>query len=752
VVNSISVCRIQYLDTEVYNTILYKRTWGSLSTTTDIRFSLDIGTRNVIGLVTVATDDGIKILACERMEHNSRAMLDGQIHDIPEVAQAISDIKQRLEVSCGPLTSAAVAAAGRSLCTVTTSFVQPTGVIGYLQADDVRRLEIAAVQTAQQQLAQQNLVNNSTAYYCVGYSVIAYTLDDIPITNLEGQRGKSVGVEIIATFLPRVVIESLQSALAAAQLDVQSLTLEPIAAINVLIPTTMRHLNLALVDIGAGTSDVAITANGSVIGYGMVPCAGDEITEAISHRYLLDFNEAEKAKCRLHESTVTFTNVLGLSYTIASTEIIESLRGEIHNLAETISQQILTLNGRVPQAVLLIGGGSLTPGLRQAIGGLLSLPDERIGIREAHSVEGFLQLPDILRGPDGITPLGITKTAHNQTLTFLHVTVNGTLLRLFNFGTITVSEALLTAGLNIRQLHGRPGMALSVSVNGKPQFLPGTLGLPPEILLNGQPATFDTPLSNHDILVISKGSDGQNASGTIVDVLPKLNPLSLTWNGQDITIAPQLLVSGQPIDMNTPLVDGMQITIMFPQAIRDIARHLNDDLLSTSQFPTYYYQVNGEVRSYKPDYTMTRNSEPASLETPVTNGDVIVTILPPQLSPVLGDVLQLDNASDRNLTITVNGQPKTIYLEKISLTQNKQPASLTTPLENGATITYEHVSQPAPIVSELLLLYEAELLQSNRGSLFKLTINGQVASYVAPLKNGDQVELIWDKQNKHESA
>ena len=78
----------------------------------------------------------------------------------------------------------------------------------------------------------------------------------------------------------------------------EALTLEPIAAINVLIPPSMRRLNVALVDIGAGTSDIAITDAGTVIAYGMVPIAGDEVTEAISDHYLLDFPIGRKSKTR----------------------------------------------------------------------------------------------------------------------------------------------------------------------------------------------------------------------------------------------------------------------------------------------------------------------------------------------------------------------------------------------------------------------------------------------------------------------
>src|SRR5690625_5489769 len=71
--------------------------------------------------------------------------------------------------------------------------------------------------------------------------------------------GDKATVEVIATFLPQVVVESLLASLERADLTMEALTLEPIAAIHVLIPDSMRRLNIALVDIGAGTSDVAIT-------------------------------------------------------------------------------------------------------------------------------------------------------------------------------------------------------------------------------------------------------------------------------------------------------------------------------------------------------------------------------------------------------------------------------------------------------------------------------------------------------------
>ncbi|MBT9139766.1 MAG: hypothetical protein DDT30_00338 [Dehalococcoidia bacterium] len=66
------------------------------------------------------------------------------------------------------------------------------------------------------------------------------------IRNLVGQRGSSIACEVMATFLPRVVIDSLRGVLELAGLSLRSLTLEPIAALQMVVPEEMRRLNVAL--------------------------------------------------------------------------------------------------------------------------------------------------------------------------------------------------------------------------------------------------------------------------------------------------------------------------------------------------------------------------------------------------------------------------------------------------------------------------------------------------------------------------
>ncbi|HWI54865.1 MAG TPA: cell division protein FtsA, partial [Desulfobacteria bacterium] len=180
-------------------------------------FSLDIGTRSVVGVVLAEGPRGLEIIACDQLEHQTRAMIDGQIHDIEQVSKALTYVKDKLEAKIGhPLCRVSVAAAGRALRTVRVKVKSDIAESQEVQKDDVLRLEMQAVQKAQKVLAdlkeeedEQGLQN----YHCVGYSIVQYELDDHKIGNLYSQRGKTMSVEVIATFLPRVVVDSMSAAL-----------------------------------------------------------------------------------------------------------------------------------------------------------------------------------------------------------------------------------------------------------------------------------------------------------------------------------------------------------------------------------------------------------------------------------------------------------------------------------------------------------------------------------------------------------
>src|SRR5699024_5571049 len=222
--------------------------------------------------------------------------------------------------------------------------------------EQIKHLELSAVQEAQFKLAEEGK-GHFNDYHCVGYSVVHYKLDDEVIGSFIDQTGQKVSVEVIATFLPKVVVESLIAALDRANLKMDALTLEPIAAIHVLVPESMRRLNVALIDIGAGTSDLAISNNGTIVAYGMVPVAGDEITEKVSDHFLLDFKKAEQLKRKVvDEKSATVEDILGFEVDVTFDELVSIIDERVDHLAKLLADKVRELNNKSPQAIMLIGG------------------------------------------------------------------------------------------------------------------------------------------------------------------------------------------------------------------------------------------------------------------------------------------------------------------------------------------------------------------------------------------------------------
>ena len=700
----------------------------------ELVFALDIGTRSVIGIVAEQREGLLHILATERMEHKTRAMLDGQIHDVPQVAAIIREVKRRLTERTGALSSAAVAAAGRALYTMTAEAEQD--VTGTITPAQQRDLDFAGVQAAQKKLAHSHTVDDPTRYYCVGYSTIRYTLDGNDLKTLVGQRGRHAQATVIATFLPRQVVDSMQSALRETHLEMRALTLEPIAGINVLIPPTMRHLNLVLVDIGAGTSDVAITRGGSVIAYGMVPMAGDEITEAISREYLLDFNIAEDIKRKAADGQdVSFTDILGMKLSLTAEQVVTAIRPGVEHLANAIAKQILELNGEPPQAVMLVGGGALTPMMPELVAAALGIPEARVAVRQPEEVDGVAELPAELHAPDAVTPLGILKIASINTLHFLAVWINDIEYSLFNFRELNVSDALLAAGISLRKYNGRPGMGLMITVNGERRSFPGTMGTLAQITIDGKSASLDSPIHDDCRIKLVAGENGTQPEIRLSEIIGTVDSYTVSLNGEETAVTANILINDSVPEGDPILRDGDVIVSRRERTLGEVLRAAN--LPPTGR--RISYTLNGEARRFSTQPHITLNDAPAPLSTMLHEGDVIE--YEETAIPTVEAVLDLSAAASY-ATITYEGREHAVPASGFSLTINGREASASTVVEDGAVIAYQKGTGSAN-VSEALLAVGFTPPPATSRVTFAILVNGIKADFTSPIHTGDTLEVAF---------
>lgn len=696
-------------------------------------FALDIGTRVVIGLVMQKSQMGYEILASARAEHTYRAMYDGQVHDVNEVSRVVLNVKKELEQKLGiQLNKVAVAAAGRALCTETAKVSREEAFPIHWESQEVLSLEMEAVQQAMQKIRASEM--SDSYFYCVGYNTIKCKLEDQFITSLIGQRGKRAELTVIATFLPRTVVDSLMAVLERAGLELANLTLEPIAAGIAAIPVDMRKLNLALVDIGAGTADIALTTEGSFFSYGMVPLAGDEVTEPICSHYLLDFHEGEKVKRGLLvKEEIELVNFFGEKTIISKSDVLDIIKPTVKNMAERIGQEILLLNeNKQPQAVILVGGGSLTPLLGDFLAQFIALPRTRVGVQVRERLNAVKGDENKLIGPDVITPIGIGMAAlDGKGLHYYSVSVNDVIIPLFDLQLATVAEALLSAGIQPRSFLGRPGTALIYFLDGDMRVIKGGLGTPAQITVNGQPARFEQRLYPNDCVTFIPGYAGANAKAKIKDVITLSPSKKIIWNGFEEEFSPVVYIDNKIAGIEDWLEDGCKIVIKDNKTLFDYLKFKEIDF---SKLKEKEITVDGKSQEIISGLEIRINGVRLFEDCFLHNNDIVEVI---EKEIYIKD-LRLE---PEPMSFVVNGENFLFPPQGCKIFFKGNELSSDNLVEDGMELRVESLFQK-PILSELfpyLNLMENVI----PGSRLEMKVNGKEAEFTTVLNQGDRITINW---------
>ncbi len=486
----------------------------------DLVFGLDIGTRNVIGTVGYLEGKDFHVVAQTIKEHDTRAMLDGQIHDIGRVGATCGDVKAELEAMTGlTLEQVCIAAAGRVLRTVTThvelSYQEETIVSG----EDLHTLDMMGIDSAASQLREDE--NAKYKFFCVGYSTMRYFLNDEPFSSLVDHKADKIAEDIIVTFLPEDVVDGLYAAVGKAGLTVANLTLEPIAAINVAIPQNFRMLNIALIDVGAGTSDICVTKDGSIIAYGMIPMAGDELTEVIVQEFLVDFATAEIIK---RESTlggdVTYEDIMGISHTVPAEDVWKLTDPVMKKIAAEVASKIKELNGdKSVSAAFVVGGGGKVHGFTDTLADELGIVHERVALRGEEVMKNiFFDQEDVVKDSLLVTPIGICLNYYETKNNFIMIRFNGEMMKLYDNGQLTIVDAAMQAGFTADQLFPKRGKEITFTVNGVSRMLRGTQGESAFVTMNGMACGINTRLEFNCDVTFTPSTEGEMGKGTIADL------------------------------------------------------------------------------------------------------------------------------------------------------------------------------------------------------------------------------------------
>ncbi|MBR1476837.1 MAG: rod shape-determining protein [Lachnospiraceae bacterium] len=715
-------------------------------------FGLDIGTRSIVGTVGYMNNGKFHVMAQFAREHETRAMLDGQIHDIAKVGATISEVRKKLEELTGrKLTEVCIAAAGRVLRTVTTRVDEILEAEREITDEDVYALSTKGIEQAYEQFQKEN--DSELKFYCVGYTPMRYYMNGYQIANLVGHKTKNISCDLIATFLPDDVVDGLYKAVEKAGLHVANMTLEPIAAIQVAIPEKFRLLNMALVDVGAGTSDISITKDGTITAYGMIPVAGDYLTEVVVQNCLVDFETAEHIKRGAEkDDIIEFTDIMGLPQKIEPKKVVEFLDAAVEDMTDKVAKGIKELNGdKAVSAVFVVGGGGMVPGYTKKLAAKLGIMEERVAIRGEEVMQNIVfEFDNPNKTSLMVTPIGICLSYYEQSNNFIFVEFNGERLKLYDNGKLTIADAAMQLSFPNEDLFPKRGKAINYTVNGIAKIARGEQGEAAVITLNGDVSDMYKQITSGDIIKVEPSTAGAPATLELGNLDEFVSSLHVTVNGNTIELPKTADVNGNIENEFYKIKDGDNILVHNYYTVQEIAGIL--DVILGSNITVNGTPANRETKVFE-GFTLDFNMDEAGISfsdlPEAEDGDIIKRPPGYEEEDEAGEASDDESVAGNDINVTNESSEAEISAGTGKFTNVSESPTPGIPVNMNVIVNGESLAltgKPSYVFVDVFDRINFNLKDSN-GRAIVTNINGvHVSDYFTKLSPGDKIDIHWQEK------
>ena len=328
--------------------------------------ALDIGTENVKALIGRVNGGEIEVIGVGRAHQNLSDMSSGAISDIAGVVANCDEALTQAEEMAGVSAKAAVVGIAGELVkgTSTTVKFKRRDAATAIDMDEMERIikliQDRAFDAAKTQLGLE-LGTKDVEVRLVNSAIVSMSIDGQRITNPIGFQGRDLSIQLYTAFAPLVHIGALEQVCKELELDLVAVTAEPFAVARAVIGNdATTNFSAVLVDVGGGTTDIAIVNDGGVEGTKMFGIGGRSYTRTLSHELGVDFETAEKLKLSLvnddlpekRRTTVEGALEKTLDVWMSGVELALSEFDKLEHL---------------PRKILLCGGGSSLEMLVEAL-------------------------------------------------------------------------------------------------------------------------------------------------------------------------------------------------------------------------------------------------------------------------------------------------------------------------------------------------------------------------------------------------
>jgi cell division protein FtsA len=377
--------------------------------------ALDIGTEFAKALVFEISDDGHgTVRGVGRKRQGLSHMQSGTVADIAAVVDNCAVALQEAEEMAGFRPSQVVIGiAGELVKGFTTNHSQerkrPDAPITEAELQKlIDTVQREALREAERSITWETGLPNVDVRL-VHAAIVGASIDGYALTNPVGFQGRHVKIGIFNAFAPLVHLGALQTVASQLDLELLEVVAEPYAVARVLGSDQVHQAGALFVDVGGGTTDVALVRSGGIEGTRMFALGGRAFTKSIADRLDLPFPRAEAAKVDYARGTAVERRE----------EIAEIIADDVEVWAAGVELVMEELGGGdlLPGRIYICGGGSRLPEIRAALAAerfwkrLSFARQPEVIVMAPDQIETIRDATDLLVDQQDVTPLGLAYQA-----------------------------------------------------------------------------------------------------------------------------------------------------------------------------------------------------------------------------------------------------------------------------------------------------------------------------------------------------
>lgn len=373
--------------------------------------SLDIGTEFVKALICRVNGDKAEVIGVGRQRQRLTDMQSGAVTDIAGVVENCDAALKQAEKMSGVVGKDVVIGIAGELVKGTSTTIKykrlkPSDPIDVIELRKILdRVQFRAFERARQQLSWETGYKEIEVKL-VNTAIVDVQIDGYRVTNPIGFQGRDVSIQLFCAFAPMVHLGALQAVARDLDLNLINVAAEPFAVAKSVGQQDSNEFSAIFIDIGGGTTDIALVDNGGVEGTKMFAIGGRSFTKRIAQATGTSFEKAEEMKMAFSAGK------LGVR---AAKQVEKALENDVKVWLSGVELSLAEFDkvDHLPSKILLCGGGTGLPQIMAALKGkdwVKRLPFARQPIVQHISpseVNRVVDTTDKLKSFADITPMGL---------------------------------------------------------------------------------------------------------------------------------------------------------------------------------------------------------------------------------------------------------------------------------------------------------------------------------------------------------